>query len=986
MEFSRVTAHVGAPGTGEAPGDMRFGAFRLDMRAGMLYRGVQPQALRPKTWAVLLYLAQRPGALVTRDELLDAVWPDAAVTPDTLTKSIGELRQVLGDDPSTPRFIATVHRRGFRFIARAEAAAASWQPPDPRQQPFVGRDRELQTLDGHFARARGGERQIVFVTGPAGVGKTTLCDAFVAALTAADGAEIWVGRAGCIEQHGPREPYMSALSALERLARRPDGERLVGLLRRVAPTWLAQMPWLLEDDASALRDSLQTVRSERMLREFAVLIEALTAEVPVLLVLEDLHWSDPATVDLLVTLGSRTEPARLMVVGTFRAAELVANDHPLAHAVRGLRLRQQCAEVALHELTAPDVDHYLAARFPGAAPPAGLSARLHRYTDGNPLFVTAVVDHLVTRGLVLDTAPGWAFAAQLAEADLGVPDDARRMIELQYDALSPAARTLLQAASVAGQSFLPEALARALGDDAERVEAQCEALAGGQRFLRADASEGALCFAFAHELHRRAVYDSIPPATRQRLHRRFADALEALHADNAAAPPAAELAVHCERGGDLVRARRYLGAAADQAERRFATREAISYVEAAIALLPRGEDAAVAREELALRVRLWPLLCDQHGVASEALRVSCERALRLCDAVGTPHQRFEILYALCHVHGMRADRELAPRFSAAASQVARELGDPTVTQLAESIALRFSLTQGEFTTARRLGDAVFARGDFRRPLGDPRLSDALIDSVMHYSHALWFVGETSRAIAVGDAGFAAAAEHCSLGWHAIAAAHRGLTALFRRDGDGAAAAARGTRAIASGQGLEFAVAFAAILDGGALLLAGESAAAVAALHDARRQLDASGTLVMVSVICALLAEAHLRAGDFDAGLEVVEEGLRVVDETLDRLCVPELWRLKGLLLHAAAATRQRPRAWREPEAAMRRAVQTARDAGARNLEVRAVTTLAGSLAERGERTAAVELLAAVTRDLPDDPANGDVRDARKLLAALAEDG
>jgi hypothetical protein len=131
--------------------------------------------------------------LVTRDELLDAIWPDVAVTPDTLNKSIGELRLALGDDSRTPRFLETVHRRGFRFIAsraaadepaptpRAAAAQGLVPAADVREKApacFVGRDAEMRSLADRFAGAQAGERQIVFVTGSAGAGKTALVDAF----------------------------------------------------------------------------------------------------------------------------------------------------------------------------------------------------------------------------------------------------------------------------------------------------------------------------------------------------------------------------------------------------------------------------------------------------------------------------------------------------------------------------------------------------------------------------------------------------------------------------------------------------------------------------------------------------------------------------------------------------------------------------------------------------------------------------------------
>ena len=259
----------------DKPVAIDFAPFHLDFRGGQLLRGSEPIALRPKTWSVLRYLAERPGMLVTKNDLLDAVWTDLAVTESVLSKSIGEVRSALGDSFKAPRFIETVHRRGFRFIAPTgrQGAAASdqlsvaddqWLSPasapitnhrslttDHFRQvtAFVGRANELQRLGALFAQACAGERQMVFITGPAGIGKTALVGAFLDVPAVRESAgEIWIARGVCVEQRGPREAYMPVLEALERLTRRPDADRLAALLRRVAPTWLAQMPWLIGDD------------------------------------------------------------------------------------------------------------------------------------------------------------------------------------------------------------------------------------------------------------------------------------------------------------------------------------------------------------------------------------------------------------------------------------------------------------------------------------------------------------------------------------------------------------------------------------------------------------------------------------------------------------------------------------------------------------------------------------------------------------------
>jgi AAA ATPase-like protein len=188
-----------------------------------------------------LYLADRPGVLVTSEELLDAVWPNVAVTPNTLTKSIVELRVALGDDARTPRCIETVPRRGFRFVATTTADASraasspDWSPRAAAAPAFVGREAELRRLHELFVKACAGQRQIAFITGPAGIGKTTLVEAFLdSAALRRVASPVWITRGVCIEQRGAREAYMPVLDALERLAHRPDAERLVGLLRRAA--------------------------------------------------------------------------------------------------------------------------------------------------------------------------------------------------------------------------------------------------------------------------------------------------------------------------------------------------------------------------------------------------------------------------------------------------------------------------------------------------------------------------------------------------------------------------------------------------------------------------------------------------------------------------------------------------------------------------------------------------------------------------------
>src|SRR5215475_6673225 len=272
-----------------------FGAFRLDPMNRCLWHEAVAVALKPKTFAVLQYLVEHAGQLVTKAALLDAVWPETAVSDVVLKVCIADLRKALGDRVRTPQFIATAHRYGYRFVAPvtvleapapqapalptarvwpgAPAGAGSVTPRRPAL-PLVEREAALATLQTAWTQARQGQRQIVFITGEAGIGKTAVVDALVAHVSAEPG--VWLGQGQCVEQYGTGEAYLPMLEALAQLCRSPQGERLVVLLRQQAPTWLAQMPWLLTPgDRERLQDELHGATGARMLRELATVFDTL---------------------------------------------------------------------------------------------------------------------------------------------------------------------------------------------------------------------------------------------------------------------------------------------------------------------------------------------------------------------------------------------------------------------------------------------------------------------------------------------------------------------------------------------------------------------------------------------------------------------------------------------------------------------------------------------------------------------------------------
>ncbi len=1002
MTTGRIRRQSGAGAAGAvtpSAAEIRFAPFCLDLRGGRLLRGSDPVQLRPKTWSVLSYLADRPGVLVSKGELMDAVWSDVTVTESVMSKSIGELRAALGDGAKAPRFIETIQRRGFRFIApidrdetpasdRPSAVASGWSSPDvgptPARRYLVGRDRELGQLGALLAKAHDGERQLAFVTGSAGIGKTALVDAFLESKAVRESRRpIWLLRGACIEQHGPREPYMPVLEALERLAHHPDASNLRGQLRRVAPTWLAQMPWLVDaDEMDALRQALQGVTSRRMLRELAILVETLATDVTLVLVLEDLHWCDPSTVDVLSMLGLRPEPARLLVLGTYRPADAIVSEHVLMSAVRTLYVHRQSVELPLDDLSEAAVSAYVEARFPGNDFAPALASVIRTHTNGNPLFMVGVIDHMLSRGQILDTAPGWALRAPLEKIDLGVPDDVRFLIEEQFRGLSPADYALLQAASVAGSEFTPLVLAAALGTDVADAELRCQGFARAQRFIRVagrvEWPDRSMTdrYTFTHELYRQVVYADIAEAQCIRLHQRIGRALESAHGARRM-EIAAQLAVHFERGRDDARALHYFGAAATRARERFASREAIGYLESAIALVALiPDDGERCRRELELRLSLGAARSDIDGFASESVREDYALAAELCAKVGTPAQLFDILYARWYFYMIRADRDESIAHVEQLRGLARRLRRSDCRAIADSAALRTALYDGRFRECADIADGRFASPQPAKGVTSPVVHGVApsIAATSHHAIALWFLGHPERAAEIARATVERA--RCSGSAFTLTSVlvQTAIVELLCRNVRRGGETALEAGSLSSEHGFAFWNAVAGVLVGWAQVRAGKPCDGASTIEEGLVRMLGTGARYFSAFAYAFLAEAHLHAGTTAEGVAAADAGLLVTQTTLDRVYQPELWRLKGELL-----LRDDPH---EAERCLARALELGRGADAKALELRAAISMARALTARGRVADARAVLAEAYRSFDARSRMADVVEARELLATL----
>ena len=408
-----------------------------------------------------------------------------------------------------------------------------------------------------------------------------------------------------------------------RLCRR-TGSDAVETLRSRAPSWLAQLPAFgAEGERAELARRSQGATRERLTEELADALEDLAARRPLVLVLEDLHWCDRATLGLLAALAQRPEPARLLIVATVRTGEPTALSGPLWKLLAELKGKRRCQELALRPLAEAEVGEVLGARLGQGAPPARAVRWLTERSSGNPLFLHHLIDFALERQLLRPGAEG-ADREPTLGGDESVPSSVRELIEHQLEALGAGALALLEAASAAGVEFSAAEAAAAAEAEAGPVEDACDELARRSLFLaRAGVSEwndGTLTarFRFRHVLHRDVLYARLAPARRRAMHLRIGRRLEAGRAD-ASPEVTQQLARHFDLGGDAASAIRHYQVALEAAARRHAGHEAKELAERALALVPRLAEAERDAAELDLRFALAPALPAALGLTDPAL-------------------------------------------------------------------------------------------------------------------------------------------------------------------------------------------------------------------------------------------------------------------------------------------------------------------------------------------------------------------------------
>lgn len=860
---------------------------------------------------------------------------------------------------------------------------------------MVGREAELARLHAALRKALNGERQVVFVTGEPGIGKTTLVEAFLARVAHEHEHELRIGYGQCIEQYGGGEAYLPLLEAMGRLCREDEGQPIITTLRQYAPTWLVQLSGVIpEAEAQALRVQVQGATQQRMLREMAEAIEAGTTRRPLLLIVEDLHWSDHATVELFSYLATRRERARLFVLGTYRPADVVLNGHPLKAVKQELQAKRQCEEVRLELLSKQEVSDYLDRRFPHHQFPSDLPEEIHHRTEGNALFMVNVVEELLQQGRIVEEQERWTLKGAVTQVN--VPDTLRQLIEKQIQQRSDEEQRLLEVASVVGTEFAVAALAAALKQDLDTIEEICEDLAWQGHFLEergiAEWPDGTVSgrYAFRHALYQNVLYERIAEARQVRLHRLIGERLEAGYGERAK-EIAAELAVHFEQGRDYQRAVQYFQQAAEKAIKRSANREAIAQLTTAQALLPKLPDTPEhLQREVAILAALGTALMAVKGYASAEVEDVHTRLRQLCWQLEDSFPLFRALPPLRGFYLVRGELQTARELAEQYLNLAQRVQFPALLVWAYYGLGETALWSGEMGTARKALEQAVIYYDPQQlhAYFNPAVQDPGVACLTCLATTFWALGypDQGRKKIHEALTLAQKSSHpFTLVWALYhAASHHQL----RQEAQLTQGKAEEALTLSVEYGFPFWSAAAEIDQGWALVEQGQTEEGIAQMQRGLTAYRNTGAEITQPYFLGLLAGTRRPMEESQEGLSLITEGLRRLDQTKERFWEAELYRLQGKLTlqKQSKVTSRKSKVpspqEREAESCFLKAIEVSQKQQAKSWELRATTSLARLWQQQGKRHEAREKLAAVYNWFTEGFDTKDLQEAKALLEEL----
>jgi transcriptional regulator with AAA-type ATPase domain/tetratricopeptide (TPR) repeat protein len=830
-----------------------------------------------------------------------------------------------------------------------------------RRVQFVGRRQEIELLLNQFHSTAAGRGHVVEVVGDAGLGKSRLVLELVRAL---EPGAATVLEARCF-QFASGVPYFPVTGLVRAVCAITDldspgslKEKLEDALAKARLPVTETASYLLtlfrSDEGAASGGTIEPAKlQERIFETVRGLLLALSADRPLLVVVEDLHWMDATSEGFFASLVDALPGARVFLVLTYRPG----------YRTRWLD-RGHVTKIALQPLSPVESFAVVREVLEADPPPETLASLIVARAEGNPLFLEELA--LAVR----DAAD--------ASVEVGVPETIQEVLLARLGRLRPEHRHLLTVAAVIGKD-VPLSVLRAVMAAPDSLLQ--EGLGELQRleFLLPMGVEAGIALTFKHALTHEVAYGSVETGQRRALHRRIVAAIEALYAERLV-EQTERLAYHALMGELWAKAVSYLGRAARRAIERSANVEAVAYVRKGLDALPNlPATSERSRQELDLTVSLVVPLIALRGYTSPDVERTFTRAYELCREVGETPALANVVWAQWAFHLVRGNLQEA-------LEKAREYA--ALAEKAQTVELLLETRQLMGLSLFHLGQLTAARPHLEHGMAlyDPAAHHVLIfqhggvDTGVamqtHLAVALWLLGYPAEGRTV----MAEALELAERLSHPLSHAYAHFFAAWMHvlcgDAQGARRSSEAAVAICAEGGFAFWGAIASELHGCVLTEQGVADEALAQMRQAQAVLDGIGARLFRIYPLGLMAKGYQTAGQPQAGLEVITRALALVEATGDCSWEAELRRIHGEIVLAEG------RGEEEAEASFRQAIEIARERSEKSLELRAAMSLARLRKRRGELADARRVLEPIYRWFTDGSDTKDLRDATALLADL----
>jgi predicted ATPase len=840
--------------------------------------------------------------------------------------------------------------------------------------PLVGREQEVGFLLERWHWVKAGQGQVVLLSGEAGIGKSRLVQVLKDQVTSEHHT-----RLECRSlPHYQNSALYPVIDLLQRLLQwqhdaSPD-EKLDTLAQALSQYRLPlqeTMPLLApllalplpEDRYPPLPFSPERQRQKTLEVLLAMLLEP-SAQRPVLFILEDLHWTDPSTLELLALLMDQIPTVSFCALLTCRPTF----QPPWSS-------RSYVTQVTLSRLAQPQVGRMAEHVAGGKRLPAEVLRQIVEKTDGVPLFVEEMTKAILESGYLKETDAHYEVTGTLPA--LAIPATLQDSLMARLDRLVTA-KAVAQYAAVLGRHFSYALLHAVSQLDEPTLQRELGRLVDAELVYQRGLPPQAT-YLFKHALIRDIAYASLLRSTRQGYHQRVVTVLEAQFPETATTQPEL-LAQHCTEAGLNAQAVRYWYQAGQHASQRSAHAEAVAHCTQGLAVLttlPHTPERA--RQELAFQTSLGQTLIAVHGYAAEEVEHVYRQARALSQEVDDTAEQVRALMGLYAVFHVRANHEAVHALTGELLQLGQAAQDPLVLIQTYATAGASLLMQGQFALARtRLEHALSL---YRPQRDDPSAyffgHHPVVQNLGSLAEVLWVLGYSERAVQHCDEAltFAQGLSHpFSL---AFALCLKVQTHQRRREANLVQEQAETLVTASTEHGFPFRAAVGNMLLGWALVERDAGQAGIARIEEGIAAFQTTGAKLLMPMWLTLLAEAYRKLGQIEEGLTVVAEALRAVDDTGEPFYEAELQRLKGEFLLQLSADNQR-----EAEACFQQAMTIAQNQGAKAWELRTATSLARLWHHQGKRQQAHDLLAPVYHWFTEGFDTPDVQEAKALLDKL----